>query len=222
MSRQTDEQMEKEILVLGLTAPRVTLDAIKSLMERVEYKVHVIEDTTTTHAVALLDGFSLAIGMSACVDPANFNEELGRKYAIIDAEEKAQKKLWELEGYRLKFSPLATTIEQIAKVAHEINAAFCLAYGDTSQPSWENAPDWQRESAINGVKFHIQNPDASPSASHDNWLKEKVADGWVYGEVKDPEAKTHPCCVEYDELPPEQKAKDYLFKQTVHSLALNG
>ena len=30
MSRQTDEQMEKEIMVLGLTAPRVTLDAIKA------------------------------------------------------------------------------------------------------------------------------------------------------------------------------------------------
>jgi len=104
MTKQNDEQMEKEIVELGLTAPRVTLDSIKALMAKVEYKVHVVEGTTTTHAVALLDGFSLAIGMSACVDPANFNEELGRKYSIIDAEEKAQKKLWELEGYRLKFS----------------------------------------------------------------------------------------------------------------------
>lgn len=111
------------------------------------------------------------------------------------------------------------SIEYIAKVAHEINVAYCLSHGDTSQPSWENAPKWQRESAINGVKFHIQNPDASPSASHDNWLKEKIADGWVYGEVKDPEAKTHPCCVEYEDLPPEQKAKDYIFKQVVSSLS---
>lgn len=110
------------------------------------------------------------------------------------------------------------TIEQIAKTAHEINAAFCLAYGDDSQPTWDDAPEWQRKSAINGVKFHMQNPDADPSSSHVNWLKEKIADGWTYGEVKDPIAKTHPCCVEYDQLPPEQKAKDYLFKQIVHSL----
>jgi len=221
MLETTDEKMENEIVTLGLTAPRITLEAIEALMARVQYKVHVVEGTTTTQATAMLDGFTLSIGQTACVDPTNFNEELGRKYAIIDAEYKAQKKLWELEGYRLKFSPFVSTAEKIAKVAHEINAAFCLAYGDASQPSWSEAPEWQRESAINGVKFHLANPDASPSSSHDNWLKEKREAGWVYGEIKNPEAKTHPCCVEYHELPPEQKAKDYLFKQVVHSLAIN-
>ena len=109
-------------------------------------------------------------------------------------------------------------IEDIAKFAHELNKAFCLSIGDASQPSWEDAKEWLRSSALNGVKFHIENPDASPSASHDNWLKEKISDGWVYGEVKDPDAKTHPCCVPYDELPTEQKSKDYIFKQTVESL----
>lgn len=108
--------------------------------------------------------------------------------------------------------------EAIAKVAHEINAAFCQAIGDNSQPDWSDAPDWQKESAVNGVRFHLENPNADASASHENWLKEKVADGWVYGEEKNPELKTHPCCVPYDELPMEQRAKDYLFKQTVHSL----
>lgn len=108
--------------------------------------------------------------------------------------------------------------EAIAKVAHEINAAFCQAIGDNSQPTWVDAPDWQKESAVNGVRFHLENPNADASASHENWLKEKVTDGWVYGEEKNPELKTHPCCVPYDELPMEQRAKDYLFKQTVHSL----
>jgi hypothetical protein len=66
--------------------------------------------------------------------------------------------------------------------------------------------------------FISKNPDASPSASHDHWLAGKVADGWVYGAIKDAELKTHPCCIEYEKLPAEQKAKDYLFKQTVRSL----
>ena len=109
-------------------------------------------------------------------------------------------------------------IETIAKVAHEVNAAFCLAHGDTSQPSWEDAPDWQKRSAINGVVFHSQNPNAGPSRSHDNWLAEKEADGWVYGEEKNAEEKTHPCMVPFEELPVEQQAKDYLFRQVVHSL----
>jgi len=110
------------------------------------------------------------------------------------------------------------TIEQIAQVAHEINKAFCQSVGDDSQPDWEFAPDWQKISEISGVKFHIENPDAKPSSSHENWLKDKEADGWKYGPVKDPIKKEHPCFVPYDELPIEQKSKDYLFKQVVHSL----
>jgi hypothetical protein len=106
----------------------------------------------------------------------------------------------------------------IAKVAHEINKAFCESIGDNSQPSWENAPDWQKNSAVNGVEFHINNPDAKPSDSHENWLRQKEEEGWKYGPAKNPEAKEHPCFVPYDELPVEQKSKDYLFKQIVHSL----
>lgn len=106
----------------------------------------------------------------------------------------------------------------IAKVAHEINAAYCLAFGDATQPSWDDAPEWQKKSAIAGVEFHRSNPNASPSNSHDSWLKEKIADGWKYGKYKNAELKEHPCIVDFDALPPQQKAKDYLFRQVVHSL----
>jgi hypothetical protein len=110
------------------------------------------------------------------------------------------------------------TTTDIARVAHEINKAYCASIGDTSQPSWDDAPDWQKSSAINGVDFHITNPDASPSASHESWLKQKEEEGWKYGPVKNPETKEHPCFVPYDQLPVEQRSKDYLFKQVVESL----
>jgi hypothetical protein len=103
-------------------------------------------------------------------------------------------------------------IEDIAKVCHEANRAFCETLGDMSQPPWSEAPDWQRESAVDGVYFHHRNTTARPSASHDNWMSQKEADGWTFGEVKDPEAKTHPCMVPFGELPVEQQRKDYLFK----------
>lgn len=106
----------------------------------------------------------------------------------------------------------------IAQVAHEINQAYCASIGDKSQPTWRDAPDWQKSSAIEGVKFILANPDASPSRSHENWLKQKEEEGWKYGEVKDPIKKEHPCFVPYEELPTEQKSKDYLFKQVVLSL----
>lgn len=106
----------------------------------------------------------------------------------------------------------------IAQVCHEANRAYCATIGDFSQPSWADAPDWQKNSAINGVNFHLDHPDALPSQSHDNWLAEKVADGWKYGPIKDPAKKEHPCCVPYDQLPPEQRRKDALFIAIVHAL----
>lgn len=106
----------------------------------------------------------------------------------------------------------------IARVAHEINRAYCASLGDTSQPAWDDAPEWQQKSAIAGVEMHLANPDATPEQSHESWLAQKLADGWTYGEVKDAENKQHPCCRPYDELPPEQKSKDYLFRSVVHML----
>ena len=109
-------------------------------------------------------------------------------------------------------------VYEIAKVAHEINRAYCQAVGDNSQPTWEEAPNWQKDSAIAGVRYHIGNPEATPEGSHLSWLKVKEDDGWKYGPVKDASKKEHPCCIPYSELPTEQKAKDYLFRQVVHSL----
>jgi hypothetical protein len=56
-----------------------------------------------------------------------------------------------------------------------------------------------------------------PSASHENWMKQKEADGWKYGAVKNAETKEHPCYVAYSELPPEQRVKDYIFCSIVEA-----
>ena len=106
----------------------------------------------------------------------------------------------------------------IARVAHEINRAYCASLGDTSQPAWEDAPEWQKNSALVGVDMHLAKPDATPEQSHESWLAQKLAEGWKHGPVKDAEKKEHPCCVPYADLPAEQKAKDYLFRGVVHAL----
>lgn len=106
----------------------------------------------------------------------------------------------------------------IAQVAHAINAAYCMSLGDTSVPAWEDAGEQHQLSIQAGVQMHLDNPDATPEDSHAAWLADKVAQGWVYGEAKDTEAKTHPCFRPYEELPPEQKSKDYLFRAVVHAL----
>lgn len=106
----------------------------------------------------------------------------------------------------------------IAQVAHAINTAYCLSLGDASVPVWEEAGEQHQQSLIAGVEMHLANPDATPEQSHESWLAQKLADGWAYGEVKDAEKKLHPCCMPYDQLPAEQKAKDYLFRSVVHAL----
>ena len=114
---------------------------------------------------------------------------------------------------------VTATLTALAEVTHEANRAWCEHNGDTSQPYWASAPDWQKASAIEGVAFHLRNPAAGDSASHDAWMAHKLADGWIYGETKDPEATppTHPCLVPFDQLPPEQRFKDKLFRTIVHA-----
>jgi hypothetical protein len=52
--------------------------------------------TVTICSITMVNGFSVR-GESACVDPKNFDEAKGRKYAYEDAFGK----LWQLEGYLL-------------------------------------------------------------------------------------------------------------------------
>lgn len=110
------------------------------------------------------------------------------------------------------------TIEDIAKVTHEANRAYCAAINDHSQCSWEDSPPWQKDSAIHGIQFHASNPHASPAESHGDWLAIKLREGWKYGPTKDPAKKEHPCCVPYDEMPLEQKRKDALYSAVVAAL----
>lgn len=115
-----------------------------------------------------------------------------------------------------KDSVVAARVAAIACVAHEVNRAYCASLGDHSQPAWKDAPKWQQDSAIAGVLAHFEKA-LTPRESHESWLAVKRADGWTYGPVKDPERKQHPCFVPYDELPPEQQAKDMLFAAVVHA-----
>lgn len=109
--------------------------------------------------------------------------------------------------------------DEIARVCHEVNRAYCQAMGDNSQLPWAMAPQWQKDSAVNGVRLHVGHPELGPQASHEGWLKEKEAAGWKYGPVKDADKKEHPCMVPFDQLPKEQQAKDFIFRAVVHALA---
>ena len=82
-------------------------------------------------------------------------------------------------------------IRNIAKVCHEANKAFCETLGDDSQVTWDEAGEHIKNSAVDGVMFHLEKP-RRQDESHANWMKFKVADGWVYGPEKDEIKKNTP------------------------------
>lgn len=109
-------------------------------------------------------------------------------------------------------------IIDIARVTHEVNRAIQAFQGDPGvSPAWDDAPAWQRESAINGVKGALNGN--TPEQSHESWLAEKEANGWIYGPIKDEFVKTHPCILPYDHLPDDQRIKDHVFVAIVQALS---
>lgn len=110
------------------------------------------------------------------------------------------------------------TDEQIAEICHENNRAYCHALGDYSQPAWKHLPKEIKDSILDGIDFHLANPDASPEASHKNWMKLKLENKWKVGPVKDVHKKEHPNLRPYGELPKEERAKDIIFSALVNTL----
>ena len=102
------------------------------------------------------------------------------------------------------------TAEDTARACHEANRLVQrLLGGEVVSPSWDDAPEDQRVSSVAGVETAWAG--ATSEELHDAWADGKRADGWVYGAVKDTEAKTHPCLVAYAALDEGQRLKDDVF-----------
>lgn len=75
-------------------APRVTLDDLKAKVMRTRY---VVDGSLTICVIELFNGYKL-VGKSAPASMANYDVEVGRKFAFEDA----LNQLWPLEGYVLR------------------------------------------------------------------------------------------------------------------------
>ena len=91
-----DNQIEAEIQAKGLNAPRLTPEKIDATIAGEAYHVFPGSNLTVC-CLTLRNGFTVT-GESACVSPANFDAELGRKIARGHARDK----IWALEGYLLR------------------------------------------------------------------------------------------------------------------------
>jgi hypothetical protein len=107
-------------------------------------------------------------------------------------------------------------IEFIANIRHIGWVTYQIAAG---QPYNEQINKDQYESLVDGIKFALDNPNITPEENHNNWMKMKVKQGWVYGEIKDFDKKTHPDLIPFNELPAIEQRKD-IGDSTSHRMAL--
>lgn len=205
--KNVEEMMEK----LGCKANYISQLHITERIVEVGYeKVRSCGQLFMFCFIKMDNGFVVSGKPATCMNEANWRDEIGMKISF----DNTFSEIFKLEAYRT-MSATTMDVTNIAMRCHEVNRQYCESIGDHSQVPWKDAPDWQKQSAINGVKFRLQNPNTTSADMHESWMKEKIADGWVYGEVKDAEAKTHPCMLPYDQLPKEQRVKDKLFATTV-------
>lgn len=214
------------------SAPRVHQSDVDAAVLRSEYTL-LPDGRTTICLITMRNGFTVR-GESSCVFVENYRKDIGERIAREDAYDK----VWAFLGFALADRRHAATqpgvvhvegaramiigdemnkVNFVARVCHEVNRAYCEALGDTSQKPWNEAPNWQRESARMGVDLHLMG-NFGPEASHLSWMAEKQRTGWTYGPVKDEAKKEHPCMVPFAELPREQQAKDFIFRGVVHAL----
>lgn len=92
MNLVNNEKLEE--LLAKSPAPRVTKDAMEARISNTEFTR--IGDTITHCRIVLDNGFSVS-GESACVNPENYNQEIGEKIAY----DNAFRQLWPLFGFLL-------------------------------------------------------------------------------------------------------------------------
>ena len=76
-------------------ANSVTQAEIDDLLNQAETQEHIFWNKELVVSYKFPSGFIIS-GRAACVDPANFDLEIGRKIA----RERVETELWQLEGYR--------------------------------------------------------------------------------------------------------------------------
>lgn len=90
------EAKQLEAVAAVATGNRVTEESINDKIK--DITTYRLPDTTITVAVISMENGFTVTGESACADPANFDEQIGKEMAINNAYDK----IWPLEGYLLK------------------------------------------------------------------------------------------------------------------------
>ncbi|MEQ8405949.1 MAG: RyR domain-containing protein [Oceanicaulis sp.] len=112
----------------------------------------------------------------------------------------------------------SVALEPLARVVHAAMSAYARTLGEAGFPDWDAAPQWMRDSTMDGVARRLADPGAPVERQHEIWMEERQAAGWTHGPVKDADKREHPSLVPYARLPETEKRKDALFAAVVDAL----
>lgn len=134
--------------------------------------------------------------------------------AAVDVDDTAtvENTFGPLDSYDL-VEPTDEAVEACARLIHEVNSELCRFANELVLEYTRDI----RESIVAGIRRMIANPFETPEENHEAWMAYRAQEGWKLGRVKDPVAKTHPCMMPYDMLPPFQQLKDKMFQRIVRT-----
>ena len=132
----------------------VTQERIDHLMETADITVKTSYDKITVVIARLENGFCISAS-SGCVDPANYDVEIGKKSCLRQIRDK----LWELEGYVLQKEEYdKRRKDENGKAAEPIQHSY--DFGDALRFLWDGKKLYRRGWNGRGIYIAMQIPDS--------------------------------------------------------------
>lgn len=105
-----------------------------------------------------------------------------------------------------------TVLERRAWFVYEAGRLQAIAVGALVPEPWSDREPTFRDQFLEVIEMMCgSNRQSSPEELHDDWVKAYAAMGWVYGPQRDPERKTHPDLLPFNQLEPRERDKDAVF-----------
>jgi hypothetical protein len=116
-------------------------------------------------------------------------------------------------SYRLGVPMIEPSDHLCVKVAQHVhNYARTLTGSDCP---WESLSSVTQRTKLRQVAHVINHADITPAEQHAEWHRAQLERGWTYGPGYDPEERTDPHCLPYEQLPLQQRINEAMYRAII-------
>jgi hypothetical protein len=106
-------------------------------------------------------------------------------------------------------------LDEIAKICHNTHVRYCSNMNLKGMTlSWNDVQENHKNIIKDSLQKIINGEIKNPKESHNNFVKQKEKEGWVYGEDYSLEDKINPRLTDFENLSINDKVKEILFFET--------